>query len=305
MKRGHIAYILAIAMNFLLCERAVPQFDGQRAFSKLEKQVAFGPRVPGTKASQECLSWMEQELKQYTPRVVKQPFTHYDKRLKKTVYMTNLIASFNTGAKSRIFFAAHWDSRPWADQDKKENWDKPIPGANDGASGVAVLLEIARNLKKDAPDIGVDLIFFDGEDYGPEGQLDEYFLGSREFAKQAGQYRPRYGILLDMVGDAQLGIPIEGYSQQYLPQIVEKVWSMAESLGIYAFERRSGGFINDDHKMLIEAGIPCIDLIDFEYPDPLNSYWHTLQDTPDKCSAESLEAVGTVLLNLIYTEQVD
>ncbi len=305
MKNKTTLVPLALTFIFLFCAKAVPQFNGQRAFKDLEKQVSFGPRVPGSDAAGKCLNWLEGELNKTAEKVVKQPFSHYDKRNKKTIYMNNLIASFNTGAGQRVFLAAHWDSRPFSDQDSGENAKKAVPGANDGASGVAVLLEIARNLKRQTPEIGVDLIFFDGEDFGPEGKLDEYFLGSRYFARNAGNYRPRYGILLDMVGDAQLNIPIEGYSMEYLPHVVEKVWSTAESLGMYQFERRMGGYINDDHKMLIEEGIPCIDIIDFAYPDESNRYWHTRQDTPDKCSAESLEAVGTVLLNVIYNEELN
>lgn len=219
--------------------------------------------------------------------------------------MTNLIASFNSKESQRIFLAAHWDTRPMADRDPDpNNRNTPILGANDGASGVAVLLEIARNLSLSSPEIGVDIILFDGEDFGDEGDLDEYFLGSRIFAENSVNYKPRFGILLDMIGDAQLAIPVEGYSQEYLPHIVNKIWSTAESLGEYVFERRTGSYIEDDHKMLIEKGIPCIDLIDFAYPDESHRYWHTLEDTPDKCSPESLGSVGRVLLNVIYGEQL-
>jgi Zn-dependent M28 family amino/carboxypeptidase len=162
---------------------------------------------------------------------------------------------------------------------------------------------MARCFKITRPEIGVDIILFDGEDYGREGYLEEYFLGSRYFAAVMRDYRPRYGILLDMIGDTQLTIPIEGYSQEYLPQIVKKIWSTAASLGIYQFQNELGDYINDDHRMLIDKGIPCIDIIDFNYPDASHRFWHTLADTPDKCSSESLQSVGTVLLHVIYNEQ--
>ncbi len=280
------------------------QFNGQRAFSYLKKQVDFGPRTPGSKGHAACLKYLVEQMKRFTPQVKMQTFVYQDMDEKKQFQLTNVIASFRKDAPRRIFLAAHWDTRPRADYDKKkENRNKPIPGANDGASGVAVLLEIARQLKENPPAIGVDLILFDGEDYGKEGQLDKYFLGSRYFAKHAGNYHPQYGILLDMIGDAQLNIPKEGYSNRYLPQIVDKVWRMAASLGYSEFEDRVGSFIDDDHTILLKHGIPCIDVIDFSYPNPGQNYWHTLQDTPDKCSPASLQIVGRVMLEVIYSEE--
>ena len=291
---GKLAFVIFLLLAS--CDRSIPQFNGENAYAYLQKQCEFGPRVPGSKEAKQCLQFLKLELAKFTEHVVEQKFQYYDKIRKKNLLLTNLLASFNPEKKQRVFLAAHWDSRPTADRDPNiENHDRPIIGANDGASGVAVLLEIARNLNKKPPSIGIDLIFFDGEDYGREGHLDEYFLGSRHFADQATQYKPKYGILLDMVGDAQLSIPIEGYSQQSLPHIVDKIWQTAESMGYFQFERRVGEYINDDHRMLIERGIPCIDIIDFDYP-----YWHTLEDTPDKCCAESLEKVGRVLLSILY-----
>jgi len=295
--------LLILGLNFAYCGKTIPNFNGQRALNDLQTQCAFGPRVPGSEASKNCLLFLEKELQQPAEKVVRQTFQYHDKLCNKFLVMTNLLASFNIKNNQRIFLAAHWDSRPTADRDPlPENRTKPVPGANDGASGVAVLMEIARCLQIVAPQIGVDIILFDGEDYGPEGNLDEYFLGSRYFAEVMRNYRPRYGILLDMVGDAQLSIPVERFSNDYLPQIVQKVWTTAASLGVSQFEDRLGEYISDDHRMLIEKGIPCIDIIDFDYPDVSQRYWHTLEDTPDKCSAESLEAVGKVLLQVIFNE---
>lgn len=296
-------FFLFLLGNLTFCSQALPQFDGQRAFDYLVKQVDFGPRNPGSKGHEECLNYLKMELEKTADSVILQPFVHYDSINKKTVPLTNIIASYNSKAGKRIFLAAHWDTRPFADMDRKGDKDRPIPGANDGASGVAVLLEIANHLKSNPPEVGVDLILFDGEDYGPEGHLEEYFLGSRYFVKNKGNYRPRYGILLDMIGDANLSLPIEGFSQQSAPHIVDKVWSAAESIGAYQFERRVGQYINDDHVILIEGGIPCIDVIDFEYPDKNHGYWHTREDTPDKCSSESLRTVGQVMLEVIYNEK--
>ena len=296
--------ILFFSLLLLFCSEGIPQFDEQKSFSYLEKQCEFGPLNPGSDGAKECLIFLEEELSKYADKVVRQPFQHFDKKTQKTYLMTNLIAAFNATESSRIFLAAHWDTRPMADRDPNPNNRKtPILGANDGASGVAVLLEIARNLAANSPDIGVDIILFDGEDFGDAGDLDNYFLGSRVFAENAKNYKPRFGILVDMIGDEQLSIPIEGYSGDFLPHIVEKVWTTAESLGEYVFERRRGPYIEDDHKMLIQKGIPCIDLIDFAYPDESHRYWHTLEDTPDKCSPESLGSVGRVLLNVIYNEK--
>jgi len=304
VKNLNFIAMLILTLNMVMCDKAIPQFDGQNAFGYLESQCAFGPRNPGSEGAKECLSFLETELAKYADKVVRQPFQHIDKQDRTVLHLSNIIAAFSPEESQRIFLAAHWDTRPRADYDPDPaNRNKPILGANDGASGVAVLLEIARVLKENPPKIGVDIILFDGEDYGREGDLDEYFLGSRYFANNAVNYKPRFGILLDMIGDAQLSIPIEGFSREYLPHIVEKVYSTAESLGEMAFEKRLGSYINDDHKALLEKGIPCIDLIDFAYPDESHRYWHTLEDTPDKCSPESLGSVGRVLLNIIYNEE--
>lgn len=294
--------VLFILSGFILQKPAAAQFDANRAFTYLKKQVDFGTREPGSRGHRLCLDFLNAELRQLADTVRLQPFEFQDMRNQKHFMLTNVIASFNPRAQKRIFFAAHWDTRPRADYDIKKNRSKPIPGANDGASGVAVLLEIAQQLKEAPADIGVDLIFFDGEDYGEEGHLEDYFLGSRYFAKHAAGYRPEYGVLLDMIGDANLNIPKEGFSNQYLPQIVDKVWRIARDLGYTEFEDRQGLQISDDHLVLIKHGIPCIDVIDFEYPDRSHRYWHTLKDTPDKCSPQSLEVVGRVMMDLIYSE---
>ncbi len=293
---------VAIVLIFLTAS-VYAQFDGQKAFAYLEKQVAFGPRNPGSSGHAQCLRFIVAEVRQYADSVRLQTFPYADAFTGQQFLLTNVIASFNPGAQKRIFFAAHWDTRPRADYDTKENRHKPIPGANDGASGVAVLLEMARQLKLNPPAIGVDLIFFDGEDYGREGHLEEYFLGSRYFAKHTADYRPVFGVLLDMVGDAKLTLPKEGYSYKYFPHVVDKVWNIARNLGYIEFEDRVGNFIDDDHVILLKHGIPCIDVIDFSYPDPSRNYWHTLQDTPDKCSAQSLQIVGEVMMEVIYSEQ--
>ncbi len=292
-------FILAL----LLQTKLFAQFDAARAFAYLEKQVAMGTREPGSKGHQICLDFLEAESHHFADSVRLQSFEWHDLKINRGYTLTNVIASFNPKATKRIFFAAHWDTRPRADYEKKGNRHKPILGANDGASGVAVLLEMANQLKQNPPSIGVDLIFFDGEDYGEEGHLEDYFIGSRYFGKHAKDYRPEYGVLLDMIGDANLNIPKEGYSYKNLPHIVNKVWGIARDLGYTEFEDHVGYYVSDDHTALMEYGIPCIDVIDFAYPDQTHRYWHTLQDTPDKCSPQSLETVGRVMMELIYSEQ--
>ena len=281
---------------------SIPQFDGSRAYQYLIKQTDFGPRVPGTRAHKLCLEFLVSEMEKFAEAVNRQEFSHkgYDG---KNIIMTNIISSFNLKATTRILLLAHWDSRPFAERDPDPaNRSKPILGANDGASGIAILMEIANHLKEKSPPVGIDMLFTDGEDYGKEEDFNNYFLGSKYFVKNlpAG-YKPVFGILIDMVGDAQLEIPKDRYSIKYAPEIVEIVWSKAHELGVYQFSDKLQGWVMDDHLPLNEIGIKTIDIIDFDYPDESNRYWHTLEDTPNKCSPESLEAVGKVLLNVIYT----
>jgi len=225
-----------------------------------------------------------------------QPFPFTNLRTGKSYTLYNIVASFGQQGR-RILLAAHWDTRPWADRDPNpKNRNRPIIGANDGASGVAVLLEIAHHLKAQPPQVGVDIVLFDGEDSGREGHDDEFLQGSRYFAAhKSPDYVPEFGIVVDMVGDRELTLYIEQNSFRYARQVVDRVWRKAEELGITEFIRDARYQVVDDHLPLLEVGIPCIDVIDFEYP-----YWHTLEDTPDKCSPESLEKVGQVLLHVIY-----
>jgi len=273
------------------------------AYTYLTKQTAFGPRSPGSAGHARCLSYLLNELRRYAEKVESQDFvsTLPDG---KQVRLTNLIASFNGGATKRLFISAHWDTRLWADQDPdKNNRNKPISGANDGASGVAVILEIARQLKKVPPAVGVDLILFDGEDLGKTGRPESFSAGAKYFAanKPAG-FNPNFGINIDMIGDRVLQIFREQNSERLAPSVQDLVFGTAKSLHVTQFVDSPGEEITDDHLPLNNIGIPTIDLIDFSYPDDSNKYWHTLADTADKCSAESLAAVGKVLINVIYSQ---
>ena len=278
-------------------------FNGEQAFQYLLLQTDLGPRFPGSPAHSAALNILKNQLQDFGAQVELQPFMHYDSENGITLTMNNIIGSFYLAKMSRILLCAHWDTRPFADRDKPASQPLPILGANDGASGVAVLLEIGRQLQKREPAVGVDIVFFDGEDYGREGDLDNYCLGSRYFIQQNKHFFPQYAILLDMIGDAELQLPIEGYSQQFAPEITEKVWNIAWDLGKEQFLPEVRNYVFDDHVILNQGGIPAIDIIDFEYPDKSHRYWHTLEDTPDKCSPESLQAVGEVLLRVIYSQQ--
>ncbi len=284
-------------------EPTIPLFDGNRAFETLNKVVSHGPRNPGSPGHQACLAYINETLLGLADSVRLQSFSHrgYGGEL---LQMSNIIASFGPDNPSRILLCTHWDTRPRADRDPDASRrNEPILGANDGGSGVAVLLEIARLLKATPPPVGVDLAFFDGEDYGLGGDTPNYLLGARHFAAtKPSEYVPRFGILLDMIGDAQLDIPREGHSLRFASDIVDMVWDKAATLGYDQFSDREEAPITDDHLPLNAVGIKTIDLIDFSYPDETNRYWHTHDDTPDKCSAESLEAVGTVVTHVVYSQ---
>ena len=268
-------------------------FNAKRAFAYLEKQCKFGPRVPGTIVHQETGTYLFTELEKYADEVVFQPFEfrHQDR----TIQMNNILARFGDDSGGKMLLAAHWDTRPFADRDPDPaNRNTPILGANDGASGVAVLLEVARVLKSKPPPTPVIIVLFDGEDYGRT--VSTMFLGSTHFAKNMHGWEADFGILLDMVGDQTLELPMEGYSWNAARDLTEAIWRRAEELGLPAFQRRLGPAIMDDHLPLIQSGVPTINIIDFDYP-----YWHTIEDTPDKCSAESLEIVGRLVLHIIYS----
>lgn len=277
--------------------QAAVRFDGAQALRWVEYQVAAGPRIPNTAPHRAIGSWLEAELRLRADSVEVQTFTHVTAS-GDTLRLRNLIARFRPADPNRVLFLAHWDSKPDAPQDPDPaKRSLPVPGANDGASGVAVLLGVADELKRVPPTLGVDLLFVDGEDYGAfEGSAPDNLLGSRYFATHlpAG-YRPLYAVLLDMVGDRDQQFPQEGYSLERAPEIVDRVWTAAEELGLGRVFRPVRGMpISDDHIPLLDAGIHAIDIIDFDYP-----YWHTTADTPDKISATSLANVGRVVLYLV------
>lgn len=271
-------------------------FDGREAYALIERQVAFGPRVPGSPGHAAQLEWMQEYLRPRADSVEVQRFTHRSGS-GDTIAMYNVIARFRPDDPTRLLFVAHWDTRPTADEEADpERRHQPISGANDGASGVAVLLQLADVLSRHSPPIGVDILLVDGEDYAP----GEMYLGSTHFADNLPPgYRPLYAVVVDMVADLDPVFLEEGYSRQYAPEVVDRVWRAAAEIGYgHRFRRSPGPYITDDHIPLNRAGIPTIDIIDFDY-GPGNRYWHTLDDTLTHTGPEGPEAVGRVLLELI------
>jgi hypothetical protein len=289
------------------------EFDAASAYAFVKKQVEFGPRVPGTPAHDACADWFVATLKAWTPDVIVQAFKAraYDGR---PLDGRNIVASFNAGAKDRVLLCAHWDSRPFCDHDPDPaNRYRPVMGANDGASGVGVLLEIARCLSVEPPAVGVDILLLDLEDFGEHanmggGSADSWGLGSQYWAKNPHQpgYRARFGILLDMVGDSGATFLMEGTSMAYAPDVVRKVWSVARDLGLarYFIARESDQLIDDHLYINRTAGSPTIDIIDYN-PERggFPASWHTVGDTLDKIDQKPLEAVGRTVLAVIRGEK--
>jgi len=289
----------------------VPGFDADQVFFDMRKQVEIGPRVPNSEAHEKVVKWLHTELANYADNVQLQPFTSPGYAPGETLHLTNVIASFNPSATWRVLILTHFDSRPWADEDPdSSNHNKPVPAANDAASGVAVMLELARQMKDHPPPIGVDLFFDDGEDYGKDNvdHDSRYFLGVKYFinAKPAS-YSPRFAILLDMVGDTNAYFIPEASSEQAASIYVNEIWNTANSLGLSHFHNDRRTSIDDDHIPLIQAGIPSVDIIDGDLvghlsTDPKRKYWHTLDDLPKHLSRETMSEVGKLLLTLIYQQ---
>ena len=293
-------------MNVLSsCNNAVPKFDKGNAFRYLVEQCEFGPRNPNSIGYKQCLDYLQKTLAGFADTIFLQPFVLDDLVNEESYDLTNIIARFKVDEPEQILIGAHWDTRPWADEDPEpEKRNDPIVGANDGASGVAVVLELARILNVSPPPIGVTLVLFDGEDMGRSGIPKSYAQGSLAFAKDLPIEKPDEAIILDMIGDAELHIPIERFSYQQNRQLVKKLWGLAKVLNLGAFESRIIHTIYDDHVPLwAEAKIPAVDIIDFNYPNSNKNYWHTTQDLPENCSAESLGQVGTLLVHYIYGRQ--
>ena len=296
------------------CDRIFPRsktaFVGDSALSYARQQVAFGPRVPGTPQAARAGDWIVQMMKARADTVIEQRWTHTTADGKKLA-MRNVLARFRPDLPQRILYLTHWDTRPTADLDPfLGNRGDPIPGANDGAAGVGLLIAVGDALKQTPPTVGVDLLFVDGEDYGKnfEAPYTDVLIGSQYFAEHlpSADYRPIFGVLWDMIGDAELNILQEGNSLRQAPEVVSRVWQKAAELGYEQyFIPRQGQDVTDDHIPLLNKGLRVIDVIDLDYgplgPDGVASpnYHHTMQDTIDKISAKSLQIVGDVALSLL------
>ncbi len=288
-------------------------FSGDSAYSFVKKQVDFGPRVPGSKAHTQCGDWLADKLKSYGAEVKEQisDVKTYDG---KSYKCRNIMASFAPEKKDRVLLLSHWDCRPFSDNDADEaNWRKPVDGANDGASGVGVLMEVARQLSANPASVGVDILLVDVEDYGTpqfekteEYSPDTWCIGSRVWATEAAAngYKARFGILLDMVGSPVATFPKEMYSMDYAAGVVDKVWTKARRLGKsdLFLDKRLGG-ITDDHVQINQiAGIPTIDIIHYS-ESGFGHFWHTAEDNMSNVSAQTLQSVGEVVLSVVYDEK--
>ena len=293
-----------------------PAFSADSAYAFVKAQCDFGPRPMNTEAHDRCGSWIVNKFRQYGCVVtsLRADLKGYDGTVLKS---QNIWARIHPERTERILLCAHWDSRPWADNDPDSaNWHKPILAANDAASGVAVMLEIARLIQRDTTlRVGVDFVCFDAEDWGTpqwaqsEGSDDSWALGAQYFAAHLPQgFRVRYGLLLDMVGGQGARFYQEGISKQYAGEVVKKVWRAARKAGYGGyFPRQDGGMITDDHVPLNEvAQIPTVDIIAY-YPDCQQSSfgptWHTVSDNMEHIDPAVLKAVGQTVVQVLYTEE--
>ena len=278
----------------------VSTFDGNGAFEMTRQQCEFGPRVLGTDAHAQCAEWLEATLKASCDTVMLQTGTVETAKSGK-LDIKNIIGIINPDASQRLLLMAHWDTRPWADNDPNPaNHNKPVMGANDGASGVGVLLQLARHLKADSTSLGIDIVLVDAEDMGETDNEESWALGTQFWAQHPHVvgYKPLFGILLDMVGADDATFTREYYSTQYASGFVNLVWNSAAG---NHFIDAVGGAVTDDHIFVNRAGIPCIDIIDMRSDSETGfcSVWHTVDDTMNAISAATLGEVGQTLLNVI------
>lgn len=287
----------------------VVEFNGDSAYRYVKEQVSFGARVPNTDSHKKAGDYLVSQLRRHGANVIEQDMSL--KAFDNTILNArNIIGEFNGGKEKRILFLAHWDSRPWADNDPdKSKHKEPVVGANDGASGVGVLLELARIISFNKPDIGVDIVFVDAEDWGDSSGTYEsektWALGTQYWTENMHRknYKPLFGVLLDMVGAANAKFYKEYYSMNFAPQITNMVWDIAGKSGYSSyFVNKSGMAVTDDHLFINKAGIPCIDIIDHNGGSSIGFFpgWHTTYDTMDNISAETLKAVGQTITNLVY-----
>jgi glutaminyl-peptide cyclotransferase len=294
-----IGFAVVIALSALVgysagARAAVPEFPAARAMGHLIAQCEFGPRVPQTDAHRNCLAYFEKVLRDAGAYVSTYHFRVPTDASPDSVSMANVTARFGPSGPP-VILGAHWDSRPWADRDKDTaRRTRPIVGANDGASGVAVLLTLAEVMRRTPPPIPVEIALFDGEDQGRAENAAGFAIGSRIYAGRLIS-APRAVIVLDMVGGKGLRICREGYSEESAPWLNDILFGRARDLGLAGFEDQVCHAVVDDHYPFLERGIPAVDLVDMDYPA-----WHTGEDVPRSCSEESLGQTGRLLLDFLY-----
>ena len=294
---ARLALLLAFAAVPAACSERFA-VDGARALARVRRQVDAGPRIAGTPGNTAIREWIAAEAARLGGRVERQAFT--DSTLGRPLAVTNVIARFGPASGRRIALCAHFDTRPWSDQDADTSKRSvPVPGANDAGSGVAVLLEVAELMSHRSPAVGVDLVFFDAEDLGSSEKPGQFCLGSRGYAARlpaAGDpARPAGAFLFDMVGDHDLQIFIERNSSLRAANLAALVVEGARATGGRSFHDEVRWSLIDDHVSLLDAGLPAVDIVDFDYPA-----WHTHRDTPDQVSAASLAEVSSVAAWLVY-----
>jgi hypothetical protein len=271
------------------------QINGKRAMGYLEDICELGPRMSGTPAMKKQQELIRKHFTKLGAEVQDQKFTAKQLSQANEVDMLNLIISWHPKAKNRIILCSHYDTRPIADQEKNpKDWKKPFVSANDGGSGVALLMELGHHIKNLKLNVGVDFVLFDGEEYIFNANKDEYFFGSKHFAanwKKNGK-QPKYqaAVLLDMIAGKNPHFPAEGYSYSRAKNLVTDIWNVAAKQGCKAFKGNVGDYVRDDHIALLDAGIPAIDIIDFSYP-----HWHRLSDRPENCAPDGMDQVARTL----------
>ena len=293
-----VAHMLAVAVLGVGCGAdSAPAGSIDSVMVHVERQVAYGPRVPGSPARDRTARYLARTLERYGARVSLQSFELDDPYSERSLRLINIVASFEPERRTRILLCSHYDSRPWADQEKDSTlWETPIPGAVDGAASTGVLLEVARIIGKRAPaEHGIDIVFFDGEDYGKQGDIEHYLLGSKHFVETMSGYRPSGVILLDMVGGKGTTVRREGMSSQRSGALIDYVFGRSAALRLGYFEPVEGSPVYDDHVPFLQAGIPAIDLFGYDYPA-----WHTRGDDLTQVDRDKLSQVITLLIDIVY-----
>lgn len=299
----HIRPLLLITLALQVgCQRQPlsptrpPSFDQEHAYTLLKDLCSVGPRNHGSESKLKAEKWIQDQLREAGAEVSVHELTYQGKQSESSETFRNIIGRIRPSELRRVMVGTHYDTRSWADRDpRKELRSTPIIGANDGASGVAVMLEMARAWKADPPPVGVDFIFFDGEEFGRKDVVEDHFVGSIAWVRDHPEYKPEWGVVLDMIGDSSLRIPKERASAARACKAVRRIWEAAGRVGATAFADGFSRRVYDDNSAFIDHGIPVAVLIDFEY-----RWFHTTEDLPDKCSAQSLGQVGRTVMEAIY-----